>query len=82
MEHVSRLERPRTFEDGGEYVLLERGEKGRDQVLTPVRFSAYDPCPAFVIVRTEVGRKRRCLREELFVGGFAHHSQRSSNLGR
>lgn len=71
MEHVSRLERPRTFEEGGMYVLLERGEKGRDQVLTPVRFSAYDPCPAFVIVRTEVGKKRRCLREEIFAEGFA-----------
>ena len=69
MEHVSRLERPNTFEDGGEYILLEHGDKGRDQVLTPVRFSAYDPCPVFVIVRTEVGKKRRCLREEVFLKG-------------
>ncbi len=70
MENDSRLEHPRTFKDGEEYFLLERVENGHDQVLTPVRFSAYDPCPAFVIVRTEAGQKRRCLREQVFTGGL------------
>ncbi|HEX9616604.1 MAG TPA: hypothetical protein VGA03_04260 [Anaerolineales bacterium] len=34
--------------------------------MTPVRFSSYDPCPAFVIVTTEIGKKHRCPREAVY----------------
>jgi hypothetical protein len=70
MEPKSELIRPTTFETGREYLFLEQWSKGRKGALTPVKFYTYDPCPAFVIVRTEMGNKWRCPRDELFVPAF------------
>jgi hypothetical protein len=58
------LIRPGTFVDGHEYFLKERFED--KPALIPVKFIAYDPCPAFVIVRKGSGRQR-CLRDDLFI---------------
>jgi hypothetical protein len=66
MAHTSELTQPSTLIHGGNYLLLERREGGRKQVLTPVKFTAYDPCPAFVIVATEIGNKQRCPRDALY----------------
>jgi hypothetical protein len=69
MEQNLVLTRPRAFVYGNEYLLIEQPVKNvQKQVSVPVRFAAYDPCPAFVIVRTERGLKRRCPRDELFTG--------------
>ena len=68
MKQASELMRPITFESGREYLLMERQGKGNQPTLTRVRFAAYDPCPAFVIVRSEVGKKWRCPRDAIFTG--------------
>lgn len=59
------LDLPVSLEVGREYDLLERGNNGCKPVLTPVRFVAYDPCPALVIV-AHGGRRMRCPRDKLF----------------
>jgi hypothetical protein len=71
MERASGLTQPQTFEYGGTYLLLDAKEGAKKPSLTPVKFAAYDPCPAFVIVHTEVGKKQRCLRERVFLGKSA-----------
>lgn len=58
--------RPSTFEPGRPYAWLERQQDHEEAATIPVTLIAYDPCPAFMIVRTEVGERRRCLREELY----------------
>jgi len=63
MENDFRLIRPGTFVDGEEYLLKE--QLADETVLVPVTFVAYDPSPAFVIVRNGSGRQR-CLRDDLF----------------
>ena len=63
MENDFRLIRPGTFVDGEEYLLKE--QLADETVLVPVTFVAYDPSPAFVIVRNGTGRQR-CLRDDLF----------------
>lgn len=62
------LVQPETFENGGEYFWFDGRERGRKKELVRVRFFSYDPCPAFVIVTTEIGKKHRCPREALFAG--------------
>jgi hypothetical protein len=73
MKQVSELMRPMTFESGREYLLVERQGKGNQPTMTRVRFAAYDPCPAFVIVRTEVGKKWRCPRDAIYLGNQSHY---------
>jgi hypothetical protein len=63
MKNDFRLIRTSTFVDGEEYLLKDRLED--KPALAPVTFVAYDPCPAFVIVRNSSGRQR-CLRDDLF----------------
>ena len=58
--------RPDTFEAGGEYLRAERLRAPLASAFIPVRFVAYDPCPAFVIVRGPDGVRRRCPRAELY----------------
>ena len=69
MEPGAQLERPRTLEVGREYLLLEHNGDGHGPAVMRVRFTSYDPCPAFVILRTEWGKKRRCLRDDVFIKG-------------
>jgi hypothetical protein len=58
--------RPGTFIDGEEYLLIEgSGSINQLPVLVPVKFIAYDPSPAFVIVRQDNRRLRR-LRDDLY----------------
>jgi hypothetical protein len=68
MQRTSDLTQPQSFEYGGTYLLLEAKEGARKPSFTPVKFAAYDPCPAFIIVHTEVGKKQRCLRERVYLG--------------
>jgi hypothetical protein len=65
------LTRPTTLEAGAEYLLLEYFEEKEKPTLTPVTFASYDPCPAFVIVRTSLGKKWRCPRESIFAKAYA-----------
>ena len=66
MDQIRELVQPATFVSEGKYFWLEGRERGRQQEMTPVRFSSYDPCPAFVIVTTEIGKKHRCPREAVY----------------
>jgi hypothetical protein len=66
MAHNRKLVQPDTFEIHGDYFWLERKDNGRKVEMVPVRFSSYDPCPAFVIVATEIGKKHRCPREAVY----------------
>jgi hypothetical protein len=58
------------LEERSQYLLRERsanGGKGKPQwIYKAIQLAAYDPCPAFVIVQTEFGRRWRCLREDIF----------------
>lgn len=58
--------RPPTFEPGQTYAWFESRADQRGVAAIPVTVIAYDPCPAFVIVRTGAGERRRCLREQLY----------------
>jgi len=64
MENDFRVIRPCTFVDDKGYFLSEQLED--KPALAPVTFVAYDPSPAFVIVRNGSGRQRG-LRDDLFV---------------
>ena len=55
--------RPATFEDGQVY-LRRPFRPGLPPAY--VRFVRYDPCPAFVWVCEEDGRRVRCPRDDLF----------------
>lgn len=64
MEITLALVPPTSFEDDEEYYWRQ---KGSFSPIARVRFIKHDPCPAFVIVGDEKGRRLRCPREELFV---------------
>jgi hypothetical protein len=69
-----KLIQPETFENNGVYFWLEGRENGKKKELVQVRFSSYDPCPAFVIVATEIGKKHRCPREAVYAERAQHKS--------
>ena len=60
------LKRPETLVEGKRYLWQENTRSANGGSFQRVTFVSYYPCPAFVIVLNEEGRKRRCLREELF----------------
>ncbi len=70
MDNAIQLIHPSTFEESKDYLLREWQEDARGPAIVPVMFIRYDPCPATVIVRDEMGKKWRCLREDLFVQVF------------
>lgn len=74
MATMSELVHPITFIEDRRYLCLQGRPNGGAPVLVPVRFITYDPCPAFVIVRTGPGRRIRCLREDLFACPQEIHS--------
>ncbi|UCD97836.1 MAG: hypothetical protein JSV42_12815 [Chloroflexota bacterium] len=60
------IKRPYTFDRGNTYLYRDRdlnGKRGNPQL---VKFAAYDPCPAFVIICLKDGKRLRCLRENLY----------------
>ncbi|NLG74369.1 MAG: hypothetical protein GX495_20280 [Chloroflexi bacterium] len=63
MVHTNGLTavRPETLELGARYGW--QTASGSEPV--PVLFIAYDPCPAFVIVKDSFGKKMRCPRDQL-----------------
>ena len=66
MQQVNGFVHPQSFQDGREYMLLFGPRNGQVNELVPVKFAAYDPCPAFVIVSSELGKRWRCPRDEVF----------------
>jgi hypothetical protein len=82
-----KLKRPETLEEGKRYLWQENARLANDGSFQRVTFVSYYPCPVFVIVLDEEGRKRRCLREEIFAPESASQDRRllalataSSNL--
>jgi hypothetical protein len=61
-----KLKRPKTLEEGKEYLLQENARSANGGSFQRMTFVSYYPCPAFVIVLDGEGTKRRCLREEIF----------------
>jgi hypothetical protein len=61
-----KLKHPETLEEGQRYLWQENTRSTNGGSFQRVTFVSYYPCPAFVIVLDEEGRKRRCLREEVF----------------
>jgi hypothetical protein len=62
-----KLKRPETLKEGQRYLWQENARSANGGSFQRVTFVSYYPCPAFVIVLDEEGRKRRCLREEIFI---------------
>jgi hypothetical protein len=58
--------RPQSLESGKVYLYREHRVDGEFGALKIVKFIAYDPCPAIVVIRDTGGLKTRCLREDLF----------------
>ena len=58
--------RPQSFDSGKVYLYREREVDGNRGAPLIVKFVTYDPCPAILIIRDFVGRKTRCLRDDLF----------------
>lgn len=66
METLGKLARPLTFEQAGEYLWQAKAGVSGKTTGSLVRFIAYDPCPAFVIMQNGTGRVR-CPRDEVFM---------------
>lgn len=60
------LKRPKTLKEGQGYPWQESTSAAIGPSRQQVTFVSYDPCPAFVIVRDEEGKRWRCPREVLF----------------
>ena len=61
------LVRPWTLEFYERYIRIERPAIFTNPISNTVRFIAFDPCPAFVIVQNSEGIKFRCPREETYL---------------
>lgn len=66
---------PYSLKAGKNYLLRERQLDSGRKVPSIVKFVAYDPCPAFVIIQDSRGLKIRCLREDIFEinNNLRHH---------
>lgn len=62
----AKLKRPETLEEGKEYLWQENTRSANGPSIQQVTFVSYHPCPAFVVVQDEEGKRWRCLREEIF----------------
>jgi hypothetical protein len=60
------LTRPATLIEGSEYLMKESTEADQVPTLVPVKFVAYEPHCAFVIISRGEDRQR-CSRDNLFV---------------
>ena len=67
MDPITTIMRPDTFEPGGNYLWLQIQAAAEGSAHIPVRFIKYDPCPAFILVGDDNGKKWRCPRDELFI---------------
>ncbi len=70
MDNAIRLIHPSTFEEDKSYLFQERQLDTRATTMLSVIFIGYDPCPALIIVRDLMGKKRRCPREDLYIQVF------------
>jgi len=60
------LSRPATLIEGSEYLMKKSTDGNQVPTLVPVKFVAYEPHPAFVIVSRGEDHQR-CSRDNLFV---------------
>lgn len=60
------LTRPETLIEGATYLILENAGTGNPLSIDIVKFLAYTPCPAVVMVIESNGRKMFCPRDRLF----------------
>ena len=64
---MQTYQRPPTFQAGKDYFLRAPALEGVSATpFIPVTFLAYDPCPAFIIIRAN-GKPHRCSRDDLFI---------------
>jgi hypothetical protein len=77
-----KLKRPETLVEGQRYLWQENARSANGGSFHRVTFVSYYPCPAFVIVLDEEGRKRRCLREEIFTPETTSQDRRLLSLAR
>ena len=66
MKTWKKFVRPNTFVDGDYYMRKLIPVAGGTAQFILVQFAGYDPCPAWVIVRNQNGRRERVPREEIF----------------
>jgi hypothetical protein len=64
---AANLIRPATLEFSKQYLRLERPEIKGNPIPNPVKFIAFDPCPACIIVQDLDGIKFRCPRNEIYL---------------
>ena len=74
--------RPETLVEGQRYLWQENAGSANGGSFQRVTFVSYYPCPAFVVVLDEEGRKRRCLREEIYTAESTSQDRRLSALAR
>ena len=60
------LSRPVTFIEGSNYLMKEGTQADQVPTLVPVKFVAYEPHSAFVIISRSEDRQR-CSRDDLFI---------------
>jgi hypothetical protein len=60
------LQRPETFKPGAPYLRIEHAVVCKEPLVQTVSFVCYDPCPAFIIVRSGDGLRQRCPRAEFY----------------
>jgi hypothetical protein len=77
-----KLKRPETLVEGQRYLWQENAGSANGGSFQRVTFVSYYPCSAFVIVLDEEGRKRRCLREEIFTPETTSQDRRLLALAR
>jgi hypothetical protein len=77
-----KLKRPKTLKEGREYLWQESTSSSNGRSPQQVTFVAYDPCPVFVIVRDEAGRRWRCPREVIFILEILDRNGRFTSLAR
>ena len=64
------LVRPQTFENGNEYIWKDKSQN----IYHSVKFVCYYPCPAFVVVATQDGKRLRLPRDEIFAHCNSQHN--------
>jgi hypothetical protein len=77
-----KLKHPETLVEGKRYLWQENARSADGGSFQRVTFVSYYPCPAFVIVLDEEGRKRRCLREEILTPESTSQDRRLLTLDR
>ena len=65
------LMHPNTLVEGKHYVYMDRYDVEASPLLLDVKFVAYTPCPAIVVVLNGSGQKVRILRDDLYTKSYS-----------